>query len=417
MFGDQIAVEATEERPPFLQVTWVDAPTGACGYVVVDSLVGGIATGGTRMRAGCSLREVADLAAEMSLKMAAYGIPVGGAKGGIDFDPRDPRAEQVRLRFVQAMRPLLEHYWVTAGDLGTPQGAYDAAFAEAGLGGTSLLAAMRRADDPEAFRSRLARAFTQRFDGLSMSELIGGYGVAEAALAGLDHLRVPRSQATAVVQGFGAMGGSTALYLSRAGVKVVGIADAGGLIVNQSRGLDVPRLLASRTADGMIDREVLSSDDSVVEGSGWLAMDVDVLVPAAVSYVITEENYEQVCARLIVEAANLPTTAVAERKLLERGTYVIPDFVANTGAAAWAWWVILDELDELDAPAGSQKRLAAEVHLLVRALMDSTKESGESIRTAGIRRSREGIARMVDEHGGVVAKTPLFSRVARGVDL
>jgi glutamate dehydrogenase (NAD(P)+) len=411
---EEIDGELPEKPPSFLHVTWADAETGARGHLVVDRLVGGIATGGTRMRVGCSVQEVTDLASEMSLKMGAYGIPVGGAKGGIDFDPRDPRAEQVRLRFVQAMRPLLEHYWVTAGDLGTPQDAYDVAFAEAGLGGTSLFAALVRADDPDAFRSRVQRAFTERFDGLSMSELIGGYGVAEAALAGLDHLGMPRSQATAVVQGFGAMGGSTALYLSRAGVKVVGIADADGLIVNTTRGLDVARLLASRNADGMINRAALSPNDAEIDGRAWFSMEVDVLVPAAVSYVITEENCEQVRARLVVEAANLPTTAGAERRLLERGTYVIPDFVANSGAAAWAWWVILDEYD---GPAGSQERLASEVQLLVRSLMGSTKDTGVSIRAAGVRRSREGIARMVQEHGEIVAKTPLFSRVSRGTTL
>ena len=77
-------------RPePFMRLTWTDPRTGARGYVVVDRLVGGIATGGTRMRKGCTLSEVEDLASGMSYKTGALNLPVGGAKGGIDFDPFD----------------------------------------------------------------------------------------------------------------------------------------------------------------------------------------------------------------------------------------------------------------------------------------------------------------------------------------
>src|SRR5690625_3611618 len=97
---------------------WTDPVTGARGYLVVHSLVGGLATGGTRMRAGCTMTEVTDLARAMAIKTAAFGLPVGGAKGGIDFDPKDPRATDVLERFCAAMHPWLDRYWVTAEDLG-----------------------------------------------------------------------------------------------------------------------------------------------------------------------------------------------------------------------------------------------------------------------------------------------------------
>lgn len=122
------------EHRPLLQFTWSDTETSATGYVVVDRLVCGIATGGLRTRAGCTMSEVADLASEMSLKTALYGLPVGGAKGGIDYPADAPDVDDVRERFLLAIKPLLDSVWTTAGDLGTPQARLDAVFERAGLG-------------------------------------------------------------------------------------------------------------------------------------------------------------------------------------------------------------------------------------------------------------------------------------------
>jgi glutamate dehydrogenase (NAD(P)+) len=399
---------------PFLQVLWNDDQSPARGYVVIDKLVTGIATGGTRMRPGCTVDEVVDLAREMTLKMGAFGIHVGGAKGGIDFDPADPQAAQVRARFLQAVRPLVERYWVTAGDLGTQQSQLDQAFAEVGLGGTSFHAAMVRSPDEGAARARVQHASNTPLDGLYLAELIGGFGVAEAALAGLEQLDVPAATASAVVQGFGAMGGSTALYLARAGVKIAGITDSRGLILNTERGLDVERLLGARSADGVIDRSALRVDDAEAPGETWLAQDVDVLVPAAVSYSITAANCDDVRARLIVEAANVPTTAEAELRLFGRDVTVIPDFIANTGAAAGAWWVILGEVS---TPAAACDRLSSHVRPLVARLMRQAAERDVPLRAAAEEFARCNSQRLSEEYGGVVAARELFSPTQQGTDI
>ncbi|WP_281262259.1 Glu/Leu/Phe/Val dehydrogenase dimerization domain-containing protein, partial [Acuticoccus kandeliae] len=104
-----------------MRLQWNDAVTGAVGYLVVHTLRAGLATGGTRMRAGCTLSEVEDLARGMANKTATFDLPIGGAKGGIDFDPKDPRAVEVLERFCEAMRPWIDAHWVTAEDLGVPQ--------------------------------------------------------------------------------------------------------------------------------------------------------------------------------------------------------------------------------------------------------------------------------------------------------
>ncbi|MET7640632.1 Glu/Leu/Phe/Val dehydrogenase dimerization domain-containing protein [Streptomyces sp. NPDC005438] len=400
--GTQLQVP---EHEPYLQVTWRDPLTSARGFVVIDQLVTGIATGGLRMRPGCTLHEVGELAREMTLKMGAFGIHVGGAKGGIDFDSTDPRADEVRERFLQAVRPLLERFWVTAGDLGTQQEQLDRTFARVGLGETSFHAAVVRASDEAEVRERIRQAFHARTEGLKLSELVGGYGVAEAALAALEHKEIPAPTARAVVQGFGAMGGSTALYLARAGVRIVGITDAQGLILNPDRGLDVELLLSARSTGGVIDRSVLREDDVELPGDAWLSQDVDVLVPAAVSYTITAENCDRIRGSLVVEAANVPTTPEAERLLSERGVTVVPDFIANTGAAAGAWWVILGEVV---SPTGACSRLSAQIRPLVRNLMSRADVEGVSMRTAGVRFAKENSARLVNEYGGAVAFRDLY---------
>ncbi|MCF6525033.1 Glu/Leu/Phe/Val dehydrogenase dimerization domain-containing protein [Streptomyces sp. JJ36] len=400
------------EHEPYLQITWRDTETPARGFVVIDRLVTGIATGGLRMRPGCTLHEVGELAREMTLKMGAFGIHVGGAKGGIDFDPSDPRADEVRERFLRGVRPLLERFWVTAGDLGTQQERLDASFARVGLGETSFHAAVLRAEDETEVRSRIRHAFTTESEGLKLSELIGGYGVAEAALAALEQRKVAAGSARAVVQGFGAMGGSTALYLARAGVRITGITDARGLILNTTRGLDVELLLSARSSSGVIDRSVLREDDVERPGEEWLSQDVDVLVPAAVSYTITEENCDRIRGSLVVEAANVPTTPEAERRLADRGVTVIPDFIANTGAAAGAWWVILGEVV---SPSGACSRLSSQMRPLVRGLMSRADTAGVTLREAAVRYARENSQRMMREFGAEVAFEDLYARTQWGM--
>lgn len=139
---------------PYMRLQWNDSATGAVGYLVVHTLRAGLATGGTRMRAGCTLSEVEDLARGMANKTATFDLPIGGAKGGIDFDPKDPRAIEVLERFCEAMRPWLDAHWVTAEDLGVPQHLIDEVFARLGLG-QSYHAAISRAADPDATCARV----------------------------------------------------------------------------------------------------------------------------------------------------------------------------------------------------------------------------------------------------------------------
>jgi glutamate dehydrogenase (NAD(P)+) len=399
------SVEALEHRP-LLRFTWSDPQGPATGYVVVDRLICGIATGGLRTRAGCTMAEVEDLASEMSLKAALYGLPVGGAKGGLDYPSDAPDVDEVRERFLLAVKPILDSSWATAGDLGTPQARLDASFVRAGLGSSSMRAGLLRSEDPDATAERVGRLFADVDDGLAMSDLIGGYGVAESVLQAMAPLGLQGPAARAVVQGFGAMGGSTALYLHRAGVRVVAIADARGVVVNTVRGLDVPALLAGRGPGGVVDRSLLRADDAELPSDAWLDVDTDILVPAAMSYVIDEHNCDKVRASLVAEAANVPVTPAAENQLVQRDVVVIPDFVANAGAAAWAWWVMFGSVT---GPEDARGMLTAHVRPVVASLMEAWTNGEKSLRVTARTIAERNLAIAEARFGGTTPSMPLFT--------
>ncbi|AYN38398.1 glutamate dehydrogenase [Streptomyces dangxiongensis] len=364
---------------PWMSLVWTDHVTGRRAFLVVDRLVRGVASGGLRMRPGCTLEEVTGLARGMTMKEALHYrpgsryIPLGGAKGGIDCDPRDPAAYGLLVRYLRAVRPYIETLWTTGEDLGLSQETVDRAAAEVGLV-SSVQAVYPLLDDEAAARGRLADAFAVEVDGIGLDELAGGCGVAESVLAALDRAAVPYAGTRVAVQGLGTMGGATARFLVRAGLTVVAVADIKGTIANPA-GLDVEALLAARDGHGTVDRRVLRPDDLELPGDAWLSTEAEVLVPAAVSYAIDSLNQGEIGARWIVEAANMPVVPEAEELLAARGVTVLPDVVVNSGTNAWWWWTLFGDIgaDAEEAFAYIRRSMRALVGLtLDRASADRT---------------------------------------------
>jgi glutamate dehydrogenase (NAD(P)+) len=379
-------------RDPYLEVIWTDEITGVKGYVVIDTLSRGVAGGGLRMREGVTLEEVRDLARAMTLKEAVVHtegdryVPLGGAKGGIDCDPYDPRAREVLARFGRATKPLIESLFATGEDFGVRQEVIDEVFAGEGIRSSAESALALVEDGADAAHDRLKLAFDQSVGGVGLGELVGGYGVAETALAALEFRGLVPAESTAVVQGFGSMGGATARYLAQAGVRVVGVADREGLVHN-SDGLDVEELLATRDVFGVVDRTRLRPGDVQLPGEEWLALDVDLLVPAAMSYVITPDVVDRIKATVISEASNVATLPAAEAALLERGVTIVPDFVANVGTNAWWWWVAFDDI-EPTAEAAFRK-ISGVLRPLTRQLLERARAEGLTPREAATAISEE----------------------------
>ncbi|MFE3120236.1 Glu/Leu/Phe/Val dehydrogenase dimerization domain-containing protein [Streptomyces niveus] len=371
---------------PLISLTWHDHVTGRAGYLVVDRLVRGVSSGGLRMREGCSLDEVTGLARGMTMKEAlhynddpsARYIPLGGAKGGIDCDPRDPAAYGVLVRYLRAVRPYIETVWTMGEDLGLTQDVVDKAAAEAGLVST-VQAIHPLLDDEAAARRRLADAFAVQVDGIGLDELAGGCGVAESALTALDRAGMPYGGTRVAVQGLGTMGGATARFLSRAGLSVVAVADVKGTIACPA-GLDVEALLAARDAFGTVDRAALRPGDRELPGEAWLSVDAEILVPAAVSYAIGTANQARITARWIVEAANMPVLPEAEELLAARGITVLPDVVVNSGTNAWWWWTLFGDIgpDADEAFAHTRRSMRA----LTELTLQRAKAAGTTPRAA-----------------------------------
>jgi glutamate dehydrogenase (NAD(P)+) len=387
---------------PYLRVVWTDPVTGRKGYLVIDRLVRGISGGGTRVRPGVTLEEVERLARTMTLKNGALNVPSGGAKAGLDCDIGEPGGHELLVRFLTAMKPLLETRWATAEDLGITQEELDSAFGEIGLS-LSVYAGLKVTGDFDAAMQRVLRGLSVKSEGIGLADLIGGYGVAEAAAAALAKLGIDPAGARAVVQGFGSMGGGTARYLARVGVKVVGVVDVNGCVVDPD-GLDIEALLVHRSPAGEIDRSRLPAGAGERPRDEWLDIDAEVLVPAALGDVITEANVDQVRARVVVEAANIPTTEGAGRRLHERGVIVVPDFVANSGANGWWWMVMLGLIEPTEQAAYDYARRT--LHDTVDRLLTLSAERNITPRQAAEEIALQTTEALARAYGTEEARTP-----------
>jgi glutamate dehydrogenase (NAD(P)+) len=387
---------------PFLDITWTDPVTGCRGYLVIDSLMRGVACGGLRMRPGCSHQELRDLGHAMTLKEAIHAggpeqryIPVGGAKGGIDFDPESPEAPGVLERFVQSFLPVLQTMWVTGDDLGINLDWIDRTLHDAGLTSAFDAALGLVGQDADSVGKRVDTTARIDVDGVDLGDLVGGYGVAVSILRTLKHRGTDPRNTRAVLQGFGNMGGATARYLARAGVRVVGVADVDGLIFDEN-GLDVEFLLRLRTPTGRIQRDGLPETASLLARDAWLSVDADILVPAATPYVINADNVDDVTASIIAEAANAPTTGDAEQVLSARGVTVLPDFLCNSATNAWWWWLVFGDITpDVD---DSFARIDGSVGDITTDVLKVADATGRTVRDVATERAAGNLSGLKDRY-------------------
>jgi glutamate dehydrogenase (NAD(P)+) len=316
-------------QPPYLVTEWRDQATGIRGWFVIDRLVGGMCSGGIRMRPGVTVDEVADLARTMSHKMAVLDVPYGGAKSGIDCDPASPQAPAALRGFIEAIKPFIAERYATGADLGTREDDIIAACQLVGL--THPLQAGFRTEGGAGL-NRVKQALALTSEGVPITELIAGYGVAECTMEAAQLLGIDLRNARIALQGFGNVGGAAARYLDRAGARVVLVADIEGAILAPD-GLDVPHLLSIRDRFGHIDRARLKPGTRCAPEPAWLEEEVEMVVPAAIGNAIRADNQAGIRCRLLVEGANNPVTMDAEAQLERRGITILPDFVANAAAA------------------------------------------------------------------------------------
>lgn len=299
------------------------------GYRVQHDSARGPCKGGIRYHPDVNLGEVAALAMWMTWKCAVADLPYGGAKGGVKVDPKKlSRGELQRLtrRYAAEIFPLIgPDKDVPAPDVGTDQQVMawimDTYSQQVGYAVQGVVTGK-----PLSIGGSLGR------------EEATGRGVSYVTLEALQHLKLDVSKATVAVQGFGNVGSNTALIMQQAGARVVAVSDVGGGLYNP-KGLDIADVLHRYRDKHEPLREIKLGES--ISNEELLQLDCTVLVPAALSEQITHANASKLRCRILAEGANGPTTLEADRILTDKGVFIIPDILANSGGVIVSYfeWV------------------------------------------------------------------------------
>ncbi|HEX6261557.1 MAG TPA: Glu/Leu/Phe/Val dehydrogenase [Actinomycetota bacterium] len=298
------------------------------GFRVHHNTSRGPSKGGIRYHPDVSLDEVKALAMWMTWKCALVGIPYGGAKGGVIVNPKElsrKELERMTRRYASEILPLIgPERDIPAPDMGTDDQIMawimDTYSMNQGYSVPGVVTGK-----PVSVGGSLGRGTAT------------ARGVVYVTVATLKHLGFPVDQSRVVIQGYGKVGGPVVRLLHDQGCRVVGVSDVMGGVYNP-RGLS-PMALASyqeetRTVSGFPGGDSIASDEV-------LEVEADVVIPAALEGVITEDNAERIQAKVVVEAANGPTTPEADEILHDRGILVVPDILANAGGVTVSYfeWV------------------------------------------------------------------------------
>lgn len=362
-------LEKFEHKRPEIVFEWKDAETEAEGWVVINSLRGGAAGGGTRMRAGLDKREVESLAKTMEVKFTVAGPAIGGAKSGINFDPKDPRKEGVLRRWYAAVTPLLKHYYGTGGDLNVdeihevipmtedcgvwhPQeGVFNGHFQPRESQKINRIGQLRQGVLKVIEDTNYSPDLSRK---LVVADMITGFGVAQSVKHYYDLWGGSIEGKKVLVQGWGNVGSAGAYYLAQQGAKIVGIIDrVGGLINEEGYSMEEIRsLFLNKNGNELNHPNMLSFDE--VNDKIW-DVKADVFIPCAASRLITQDQLNrmiQAGMEVISAGANVPFAdkeiffgPIAEQA--DNHISVIPDFVSNCGMARVFAYLMSNDLKEL----------------------------------------------------------------------
>jgi len=362
-----------ENKTPEVVFQWKDSETEAKGWVVINSLRGGAAGGGTRMRVGLDQHEVTSLAKTMEVKFTVSGPPIGGAKSGINFDPNDPRKAGVLKRWYEAVTPLLKHYYGTGGDLnvdeihevipitedcgvwhpqeGVFNGHYQPREAQKINRIGQLRQGVLKAIEDEKYSPDVHKKYL-------VADMITGYGVAESVKHYFNIYGGELKGKRAIVQGWGNVGSAGAYYLAQEGAKIVGIIDRVGGLINENGFTfeEIKQLFINKNGNALNAPNMLSFDE--VNGKIW-DLKSEVFIPCAASRLITKEQVDSMIKsgiKVIAAGANVP---FADPEIFfgpiadytDEKISVIPDFISNCGMARVFAYLMGNDLDKIEDEA------------------------------------------------------------------
>jgi glutamate dehydrogenase/leucine dehydrogenase len=359
-----------ENKTPEIIFQWQDSQTEAKGWVVINSLRGGAAGGGTRMRVGLDQHEVISLAKTMEVKFTVSGPPIGGAKSGINFDPNDPRKKEVLKRWYAAVTPLLKHYYGTGGDLNVdeinevipitedcgvwhPQeGVFNGHYQPRESQKINRIGQLRqgvlKTIESENYTPDIERKFV-------IADMITGYGVAESVKHYYKIYGGNLKNKRVIVQGWGNVGSAAAYYIAQDGAKVVGIIDRNGGLINE-KGFsfeEIKKLFLNKNGNAINDKNLLSFDE--INDQIW-DLKSEIFLPCAASRLITKDQVERMLKsgiEVIAPGANVP---FADKEIFfgpisdftDQNTSLIPDFISNCGMARVFAYLMGNDLERME---------------------------------------------------------------------
>ena len=344
-----------ENKQPEIVFEWKDAETEAEGWVVINSLRGGAAGGGTRMRKGLDKHEVTSLAKTMEVKFSVSGPAIGGAKSGINFDPNDPRKKGVLERWFKAVSPLLKNYYGTGGDLNVdeihevipiteesgvwhPQeGVFNGHFQPTEPQKIHRIGQLRRGVlqiiEDENYTPKAENKYV-------IADMITGWGVAQSVVHYYGIYGGNIQGKRVVVQGWGNVGSAAAYYVAQSGAKVVGIIDRNGGLINQEGFTfeEIRDLFLNKKGNELAHPDMIPFEE--VNSKIW-DLDAEVFLPCAASRLVQKDQVDKMIntgIEVVACGANVP---FADNEIFfgpiaqhtDEKISVIPDFIANCGMA------------------------------------------------------------------------------------
>lgn len=349
-------LEAYLKKEPEIVFEWHDKETDAVGWIVINSLRNGAAGGGTRMRKGLTKDEVLALAKVMEIKFSVAGPDIGGAKSGINFDPNDPRKDEVLERWFKAAFPLLKNYYGTGGDLNVDEirdvipitEKLDLEHPQEGvLNGHFNYDSAKRGEILKQLQDGCVKVVRnsdyapEGSENYAVADMITGYGVAESVrhFYDIQHGKTLKGKRV-IIQGWGNVASSAGYHLSKNGALIVGILDVnGGIISDEGLGFqEVEKLFLEKDGNKLNSTDALPFN--TVNEKIW-DVACDIFIPAAASRLVTRSQVDRLIAggiEVIACGANVPfvddeilygpTAQYADTKIS-----LLPDFIVNSGMA------------------------------------------------------------------------------------
>ncbi len=344
-----------ENKAPEIVFNWKDSETEAEGWTVINSLRGGAAGGGTRMRKGLDMNEVLALAKTMEVKFSVSGPAIGGAKSGINFDPQDPRKKGVLQRWYKAVSPLLKSYYGTGGDLNVdeihevipfteecgvwhPQeGVFNGHFKPTEADKINRIGQLRQGVVKVIENTKFSPDVLRKY---TIADMITGYGVAETVRHYYTIYGGDFKGKKAIVQGFGNVGSAAAFYLAEMGVKIIGIIDRDGGIIKEDGFTfeEIRNLFLNKDGNKLVAQNMIPFDE--INQKIW-TIGAEIFTPCAASRLVTKDQLDNLIAsglEVISCGANVP---FADKEIffgsimedVDSKISLIPDFISNCGMA------------------------------------------------------------------------------------